>query len=206
MKLIDITMTLNNETPAWPGDEHFHYERTMTMEQTGSVNIGQFKASNHTGTHLDAPFHYDDNGLKIADLPPERFIGDALVVNMEGKTIIQAEDLRAFEYSGVTKLLFRTTSWNDRNEFPEHYTVISSDAAEFLHSQGIDLIGIDTPSVDPVESKDLAAHHSLYKHDILILEGLELDHAAPGVYELMAFPLKMGEADGSPVRAILRQK
>ncbi|ARI75965.1 arylformamidase [Halobacillus mangrovi] len=206
MKLIDISMHLNNQTPEWPGDEPFHYKLTMSIEETESVNIGQFTASNHTGTHIDAPFHYDNEGLKVADLPPERFIGEALVINMENKKVIRKKDLQSFQFNGVTKVLFRTKSWEDRKQFPQSYTVIGEDVAEFLYDKGIDLIGVDTPSVDPETSKDLPAHHSLYKHDLLILEGLQMDHVAPGAYELMAFPLKMDEADGSPVRAILKQK
>lgn len=206
MKLIDISMNLNNKTPAWPGDAPFHYKLTMSIEETGSVNIGQFTASNHTGTHIDAPFHYDNEGLKVADLPPERFIGEALVINMENKKVISKEDLQSFQFNGVTKVLFRTMSWEDRKQFPQSYTVINEDVAEFLYDKGVDLIGVDTPSVDPETSKELPAHHSLYNYDLLILEGLQLDHVAPGAYELMAFPLKMDEADGSPVRAILKQK
>lgn len=197
-------MTLNSSTPPWPGDENFEYTLTASMEETSSVNVGQFQSSNHTGTHVDAPFHYDDKGLKIADLPPERFIGDALVLNMEGKETITADDLRPFDFTGVQKVLFRTNSWEDRTQFPASYTTIGEDAGAFLTEEGIDLIGIDTPSVDSETSKDLPAHHSLYANDILILEGLLLDHAAPGIYELMAFPLKMEDADGSPVRAILK--
>ncbi|MFQ3545225.1 arylformamidase [Halobacillus rhizosphaerae] len=206
MQLIDISMSLTNETPAWPGDETFHYKLSASMEETGSVNVGQFKASNHTGTHVDAPFHYDSDGLKLGDIPMERFTGDALVVNVEGIETIMAEDLTSFDFSGVKKVLFRSMSWSDRSIFPSSYTVIGEDVGNFLKEQGIDLIGVDTPSVDPETSKNLTGHHSLYKNDILILEGIQLDHVAPGIYELFAFPLKMEEADGCPVRAMLRQK
>ncbi|MBH0230489.1 arylformamidase [Halobacillus yeomjeoni] len=206
MKLIDISMTLDDQTPPWPGDQPFKYNLTFSMEETGSVNVGQLKASNHIGTHIDAPFHYDSDGLRVADLPVERFLGDALVINMENKKNITKDDLHPFEYHGVKKVLFRTNSWKDRSEFPKDYTVIGADVGPYLRAKGIDLIGVDTPSVDPETSKELNAHHSLYENDILILEGLQLEHVAPGVYELMAFPLKMKEADGSPVRAVLRQK
>ncbi|MCP3031049.1 arylformamidase [Halobacillus sp. A1] len=206
MKVIDISMPLNSSTPPWPGDQPFEYKVTWSMEDTGSVNVGQFQSSNHLGTHVDAPFHYDSDGAKIADLPLERFIGSALIVNMEGKSTISAKDLEPFQFEGVTIVLFRSMSWSDRSVFPGEYTVIDKDVAPFLKGKGIDMIGVDTPSVDPETSKDLPAHHSLYEQDILILEGLLLEHAAPGIYELMAFPLKMDEADGSPVRAVLRQK
>ncbi|GGF21119.1 kynurenine formamidase [Halobacillus andaensis] len=206
MKLIDISMSLNAKTPPWPGDQSYSYKLTWGMEETGSVNVGQFQSSNHLGTHVDAPFHYDNDGSTIGELPIERFIGEALVVNMEGKSKIEASDLEPFQFEAVDKVLFRTLSWEDRSEFPGEYTVIAEDVAPFLNERGINLIGVDTPSVDPETSKELPAHQSLNQEDILILEGLELSHVAPGVYELMAFPLKMDEADGSPVRAVLRQK
>ncbi|MCP3027464.1 arylformamidase [Halobacillus sp. A5] len=206
MKLIDISMSLNAKTPPWPGDQAFSYKLTSGMEETGSVNVGQFQTSNHTGTHVDAPFHYDNDGSTIGELPIERFIGDALVVNVENKSMIEAGDLEPFKFEAVTKVLFRSLSWENRSEFPGKYTVISEDVAPFLKEKGIDLIGIDTPSVDSETSKNLPAHHSFKNEDILILEGLDLDHVSPGIYELMTFPLKMDEADGSPVRAVLRHK
>ncbi|UOQ45245.1 cyclase family protein [Halobacillus salinarum] len=207
MSLIDISMPLTNQTPGWPGDEVFRYQLSATFEDTGTVNVGKFSSSNHTATHVDAPFHYDPNGLKLGEIPLERFSGDALVVNVEGIAEITASDLKPFDFSNVNKVLFRSNSWADRTRFPNHgYTVIGEDAAPFLKEQNIDLIGVDTPSVDPENSKELTAHHSLYKQDILILEGIQLDHVAPGIYELFAFPLKMEEADGSPVRAVLKQK
>ncbi|WP_082232553.1 arylformamidase [Halobacillus massiliensis] len=206
MKWIDISMSLNSQTPPWPGDEPFQYKLTWAMEDTGSVNVGQFQASNHIGTHIDAPFHYDSNGEKAASLPLDRFAGDVLVINMENKDKISAADLEPFDYKNVEKVIFRTLSWKDRSVFPSSYTVIGEDAGPFLKQKGVHLIGIDTPSVDPETSKDLPGHHSLYGADILILEGLVLDHVAPGIYELAAFPLKMEDADGSPVRAVLKQK
>ncbi|MGP4059261.1 arylformamidase [Halobacillus sp. H74] len=205
MKLIDITMPLNNATPPWPGDEPFQYQLTFSMEETGSVNVGQFKGSNHIGTHVDAPYHYDSEGLKIAEIPLERFTGKALLVSIEGKSKISAEDLQHVDFRNVDKVLFKTNSWKDRSKFPETYTVIGEDMGPFLHEKGINLIGVDTPSVDPETSKKLLGHHSLYNHDILILEGLQLAHVTPDIYELMAFPLKMEEADGSPVRAVLKK-
>lgn len=204
MKLIDISMTLNDHTPPWPGDEPFQYDLTFSMEDTGSVNVGQFKGSNHIGTHVDAPYHYDSSGLKIAEIPVDRFCGKALVVLMENVDVISRADLEGIEFRSAEKVLFQTNSWKDRRQFPENYTVIGEDVGPFLKKQGIDLIGIDTPSVDPEKSKKLAGHHSLYANDILILEGIELSHVTPGTYELMAFPLKMELADGSPVRAVLR--
>ncbi|SFK59688.1 Kynurenine formamidase [Halobacillus dabanensis] len=204
MNFIDISMPLTNNTPPWPGDEPFEYKLTFSMEETGSVNVGQFKGSNHIGTHIDAPFHYDSNGWKTAEIPLERFSGPALVVPIKNQTTITAQLLQGIDFSGVDKVLFHTGSWEDRTSFPNQYTVIGEDVGPFLNSKGIHLIGVDTPSVDPETSKELVGHHSLYNNDILILEGIQLSHVPPGIYELFAFPLKMEQADGSPVRAVLR--
>ncbi|MBN8236133.1 arylformamidase [Halobacillus kuroshimensis] len=204
MKWMDISMKLDAETPPWPGDEPFTYEVTYAMEDTGSVNVGQFKGSCHIGTHVDAPFHYDSSGARIADLPVERFSGKAVVVHLDRPEVIHKEQVMDIDLTEVDKILFRTNSWPDRSAFPASYSVIGSDLAAYLAEQGIDLIGVDTPSVDPETSKDLPAHHSLCAHDLLILEGLVLENIQPGIYELMAFPLKMTQADGSPVRAVLR--
>lgn len=204
MKFIDITMSLNNDTPPWPGDEPFEYKLTWSMEDTGSVNVGQFKGSNHIGTHVDAPYHYDSAGLKIADLPVDRFSGRALVVSVKDDSVITKKLLEKLDLSEVSIVLFHTESWKDRKRFPDRYTVIGEDVGPFLKQKGIDLIGIDTPSVDPETSKELKGHHTLYKNDILILEGIDLSQVSTGMYELFAFPLKMEQADGSPVRAVLR--
>ncbi|SEA73193.1 arylformamidase [Thalassobacillus cyri] len=206
MKIIDISMLLDQQTPPWPGDEQYAYHLTWSMEETGSVNVGSIKMSNHTGTHVDAPFHYDNKGLKIAELPLERFHGQTVVVGIEGKTMVGAKDLTGINFSGVSKLLLKSNSWKDRTAFPEDYTVLGDDLGPFLNRNGIDLVGVDTPSVDPETSKELKAHHSLYENDVLILEGLVLDHVEPDRYELNAFPLNLAEADGSPVRAVLKQR
>ncbi|MYL20342.1 arylformamidase [Halobacillus litoralis] len=204
MMWMDISMKLDTKTPPWPGDEPFKYEITYSMEETGSVNVGQFKGSCHIGTHVDAPFHYDSSGSRIADLPVDRFTGRAVVVHLDQPEMIHKEHITDIDLTGVDKILFRTNSWPDRSDFPSAYTVVGSDLAGYLAEHGVDMIGVDTPSVDPETSKELPAHHSLCAHDLLILEGLVLDSVLPGTYELMAFPLKMAEADGSPVRAVLR--
>ncbi|SEH47429.1 Kynurenine formamidase [Halobacillus karajensis] len=204
MKFIDISMSLNNDTPPWPGDEPFEYKLTWSMEETGSVNVGQFKGSNHIGTHVDAPFHYDSKGLKMGELPVDRFSGRTVVIPVKEKSTITASLLKNVNLNGVSKVLFHTNSWEDRTRFPDSYTVIADDVGPYLKTQNIDLIGVDTPSVDPETSKELIGHHTLYNNDILILEGIDLSNVAPGFYELFAFPLKMEQADGSPVRAVLR--
>lgn len=202
--MIDISRRLEKGVPTWPGDTPFSYEVSWSKEQSGSVNVGKLTMSIHTGTHMDSPFHFDNDGRKVLDLDLNLYVGPARVIDVSGKLSIGAEDLLVHDLDGVTRLLLRTNSWKNSDEFPTEITYLRADLAPFLAEKGIQLIGVDVPSVDPLDSKELVAHHGLHAHDIHILEGLILDRVEPGDYELIALPLPLAEADGSPVRAVLR--
>ena len=204
MKLYDISRPLKRGMPTWPGDTPFQYEVSWPKSDSGSVNVGKLTMSIHTGTHVDAPFHFDDEGRKITDLDLNLYVGQAKLVDVAGRTSIGADDLVNVDLTGITRLLLRTSSWSDPNQFPESICYLRPDLAPFLAEQGIRLIGVDVPSVDPLDSKELPAHHGLHQNDIHILEGLWLEDVEPGIYELIALPLQIEEADGSPVRAVLR--
>lgn len=204
MKMLDISRSLQTGVPTWPGDTPFQYEVSWPKSESGSVNVGKLTMSIHTGTHVDAPFHFDDEGRKMLALDPELYVGAARLVDVSGKPSIGREDLEGIDLAGVTRLLLRTDSWGDPNVFPTEICYLRPDLPPFLAEKGIRLIGVDVPSVDPLDSKELAAHHGLHQHDIHILEGLSLNHVEPGDYELIALPLPLVEADGSPVRAVLR--
>jgi arylformamidase len=202
--LIDISEPLRGGMPVWPGDTEFSFELGWTKEQSGSVNVGRLTMSTHTGTHVDAPFHFDDEGLKVIELDPGVYVGPARVIEAPGEDGIGAKELRQHALEGVSRLLIKTGSWRDRNVFPERITYLRPDAAPFLAEKGIRLVGVDVPSVDPIDSKDLPAHHALRSNGIHILEGAVLDGVEPGDYELISLPLALQGADGSPVRAVLR--
>jgi arylformamidase len=204
MSLIDISRRLGKGVPTWPGDTPFSYEVSWSKEQSGSVNVGKLTMSVHTGTHIDAPFHFDNDGRKVIELDPQIYVGRARMIDLSGRDSIGAADLAGHDLEGVERLLLRTGSWSNPEQFPERITYLRADLAPFLAGKGIRLIGVDVPSVDPLDSKELAAHHGLHAHQIHILEGLLLDHVEPGDYELIALPLPLVEADGSPVRAVLR--
>lgn len=206
MKIFDVSRKLKNGMPVWPGDTDFTYEVSWPLEESGSVNVGRLEMSTHTGTHVDAPFHFDNSGKRIIELDLNLYIGPARVIDMIGAESIGAVDLNGINLEGCKRVLFRTLAWANPDVFPEKIPHIELDLAPFLASKGIQLIGMDVPSVDPIDSKDLPAHNSLHKHGIHILESLLLDDIEPGDYELIALPLPLVEGDGSPVRAILRQK
>ncbi|WP_445613186.1 arylformamidase [Geobacillus sp. YF-1] len=202
---IDISQRLDEHTPVWPGDTPFSYRIRWHKEDSGSVNVGQITMSTHTGTHIDAPFHFDNKGKKVIDLDVNIYIGPARVIHLSNPKKIGIDELQQIDLNGVTRLLIYTGAWTNRNTFPETIPYIDAPLAPYLRKYGIRLIGVDLPSVDPLTSKRLPAHHELHRCGIHILEGLVLDHVPPGDYELAALPLPLVNGDGSPVRAVLRK-
>lgn len=203
-KWIDISQPLTYMIGHWPGDIPFSYEITFSKQQTGSVNIGQVTTSLHTGTHVDAPFHFKNDGAGVDQLDINIFIGPARVIDVSTFAEINRHVLSKFDLTGAERLLLQTSVPNNPAVFPEKIPALSADTGPFLRENGIFLIGVDVPSVDQLDSKEMRAHHSLYENGIHILENVMLDHVEPGDYELIALPLKMEGADGSPVRAAIR--
>ncbi|MBW3494254.1 arylformamidase [Bacillus mycoides] len=201
---IDISQPLNNDIATWPGDTPFSYEVSWSKEDSGSVNVGKLTMSIHTGTHIDAPFHFDNDGKKVLDLDIQVYVGPARIIDVSNLESIGKKELENFHLEGVERLLLRTSSHGKVNEFPDVIPHLRADIAAFLSEKGIRLIGVDVPSVDPLDDKELAAHHQLFKHGIHILENVVLDHVVDGDYELIALPLALTDADGSPVRAVIR--
>jgi arylformamidase len=202
---IDISQILNDKIPVWPGDTPFQYKVSWGMEESGSVNVGQVTMSTHTGTHIDAPFHFDNEGKKVIDLDLNLYMGPAQVIHLEQPASIGMKELENVSLQGVKRLLIKTDAWTDKKVFPESIPAIEPELAAYLAEQGVQLLGLDLPSVDPLDSKELHAHHQLNSHGIHILEGLVLDGIDPGDYELAALPLPFEQADGSPVRAVIRK-
>lgn len=202
---IDISQPLNNQLAHWPGDIGFSYECAASIGEQSAANVGQISASCHNGTHIDAPFHYDNSGDKVIDLDLDLYIGHAKVIDVSSRDHIDARFLETFDLEGTERLLLHSSFPNDPTRFSDDYPSLDPDIAPFLASKGIKLLGIDMPSVDTMEgSKEMTVHHALYENSIYILENVMLDHVAPGDYELIALPLPMEEADGSPVRAVIR--
>lgn len=198
-------MPLTNRTPAWPGDTPFSFNVNWTKMDSGSVNVGKLVTSVHMGTHVDAPFHFEDDAPRIDQMDINRYVGKALVVDCQGLPSVGADHLEGTDISDVSIVLLKTMSWEDRSKFPESITYLDASVGPFLKNKAVKLIGVDTPSVDPLDSKELGAHHSLWENDVAILEGIVLNHVNPGMYECIALPLFIEGGDGSPVRAILRE-
>ncbi|MED3726770.1 arylformamidase [Priestia filamentosa] len=203
---IDVSQRLDNNIAVWPGDTPFSYEVDVSKEESGSVNIGKLTLSTHTGTHIDAPFHFDNEGKKVIDLDINLYIGSAVVVHLPNRQLIEKEELEKLNLDNVTRLLIRTDAWQNRTVYPEEIPTLESEAIDYLASIGVLLIGFDLPSVDHMKSKTLPNHHKLASSGIHILEGLILDDIPSGHYQLIALPLPLIEGDGSPVRALLKKE
>ena len=205
MRIYDITLPIESTLAAWPGDTPYTFTSNLKICNGESVNLGSVSLSVHTGSHADAPYHYDDSGETIEQLSLSVYLGPAMVVDVSGKSVIQCADLPSELLSQAPRLLLKTDSWTDHTRFPETVPVLASEVPAYLQAHGIFLLGLDVPSVDALDSKDLPIHHALGACRIHILESLLLAEVPPGLYELTALPLKLLGADGSPVRAILRE-
>ncbi len=205
-RLIDISPRIGPGVPVWPGDTPPAWEWTAALERGDPMNLGKLTLSPHTGTHVDAPLHLVAGGEDVASLPVEIFWGRARVVSWIGRSALDRGSLEGLDWQGVERVLFRTRRAEEPLRYRPGYVVLQPAAARFLCEQGVTLVGVDTPSVDPFDSTDLPAHRVLARARVAILECLELGEVAAGDYELAALPLKLAGADASPVRAVLRAR
>jgi arylformamidase len=201
--LIDISPLIGAAIRVWPGDTPFARTVNLDMAAGANLTLSDIRTTLHVGAHADAPSHYLAAGDDIAARSLSYYIGACSVVHVEVEGRIYPEDL-ARKNINSPRVLFRTGTFPDPNAWNDDFASLSPELVHHLHARGVVLIGIDTPSVDPFESKELEAHHALAEHDMANLEGLVLEHVPEGEYELIALPLRIAGADGSPVRAVLR--
>lgn len=198
--LIDISMPVAQGMTVWPGDTETRTRWNMRLEKGDSANLGTIELSLHAGTHADAPLHFAASGAPIDQLDLDAFWGPVRVVDACG-----LDELGPGLFDDeAERWLIRTGAWHDRRGFPESIPVLTEAAIARLGGMHATLVGLDLPSVDPLDSKSLSNHHHLERLGIRILENLVLDHVKPGEYELSAIPLRICGMDASPVRAVLR--
>ena len=203
--MIDITIPVREGVAVWPGDTPYRMVWNMRQEDGDSVNLGTVTMSFHTGTHADAPVHFLPEGDGIAACDLTAYCGPAVVVDVTGCCLIRLQTLMATDLMDAKRVLFKTSAWPDHTTFPPAVPVMEQGVPAYLSRQGVVLVGVDVPSVDCIDSKELPNHHALADCGIAILESLDLRSVSAGLYELIALPLRLVGADGSPVRAILRR-
>jgi len=207
-RLLDISRPLYTGAPHWPGDLGTSFRLVSRIADGRAANVGHLEIGIHSGTHADAPYHYCENGARIDELSPDLFVGASRVIDARGASSFTPALFAGLAPEVLTmtpRVLFRTDVWSDPATFPTTWPLLAPGMAGWLAAAGVALIGLDVPSVDPVDSTGMAIHHQLHAAGILILESLDLHGIDAGVYELIALPLKVRGADGSPVRAVLRR-
>jgi arylformamidase len=211
MKIYDISLTVTPSLPVWPGDPAIVLERISKMEEGENNNVSRLETSVHAGTHVDAPYHFLQEGKTIESLPLEVLVGPAQVIALgEDVDLISADVLKSAGLeAGTERVLFKTRNskiW-ERNEpdFQTGFVAVSPDGASYLVEQGIRLVGVDYLSVAPYK-QSTPTHRILLGASMVILEGVDLTGVPAGHYELCCLPLKLGGSDGAPARAILIER
>ena len=200
----DISPLISAAIPVWPGDTPFDAAPTWEIQDGCPVRVSKMTMTTHLGAHTDAPSHYDSAGKTIDQVSLDTYIGPCRVIHCIGTQRVEAADLEGKLAGTPPRVIVRTYATAPR-DWDAGFAPISPDAIALLARHGVTLVGTDTASLDPQDSKTLDAHHMVRAHGMAILEGVVLDDVAEGDYELVALPLKLAGMDASPVRAILRR-
>jgi arylformamidase len=205
-RLWDISPPIAPQTPPFPGDTPFSLQWTATIGPGCPVNLSAITMSPHVGAHADAPLHYASGAKTIGEVDLAPYLGHCRVIHaIACGALVRREHLQHAVGEGLPpRVLVRTcerapTVWSDE------FSAYAPETIAWLAGLGVRLVGIDSQSVDPAASKELASHQNLLRHDLRVLENLVLDDVPEGDYELIALPLKLVTADASPVRAVLRE-
>ena len=205
-KLWDISQTLRPDLPVWPGDTPFSHGRRWSQGADSPVTVSRFETTVHAGSHADAPLHYSPTGISAAEAPLGAYVGPCRLVDARGQgPSISAAFVERAVCAPPARVLFRTYDRFPLDAWRRDFTCISAQAVHALAAMGVRLVGLDSPSLDPQDSKTMDAHRAVLAADMRVLEGLVLDDIPPGDYELIALPLKLAGLDASPVRAVLRE-
>jgi arylformamidase len=205
--IYDITRTVTPTTAVWPGDASYNVATVLDLAQGSSVNLTTISLSPHTGTHADAYFHYTAMGAHPSAMPLDAYIGRAKVVTVSKRDgALLPEDFAQVDMTDVQRLLIHShVSDLPDDQWASEFPYLSIELIEWLAGYGVRLIGLDSPSVDAFDSTGLPCHHAIKAHGMVNLELLTLRGVPDGDYELIALPLNLDLACGSPVRAILRE-
>ena len=207
MRTYDITLTISPDLPSWPGDPRVELERVRKIEDGSNANVSRVDMGVHTGTHVDAPFHFLQDGITVDQIDLSLLTGRAYVLHLPDVDVITAPVLENAQIPPRTRrVLFKTRnseSWaKEDQDFNADFVGLSEDGADYLVKRGVKLVGMDYLSVAPYK-KSRPTHESLLKAGVVIVEGLDLSEVSQGRYTLYCLPLKIANSDGAPARAIL---
>jgi len=205
MRLWDISPPVAPGSPVFPGDTPYAQAWAAQIGPGCPVNVSSLTLSPHVGAHADAPLHYDPQGVPVGALDLEPYLGPCRVIHAIGcRPLVRWEHLAHAGRDLPPRVLVRTYQRMPVDRWDPQLAAFAADTVERLADAGVRLVGIDTASIDPAESKDLPSHQVIRRRGLRVLENLVLDEVPEGDYELIALPLKLMTADASPVRAVLR--
>ncbi len=211
MTFYDVSLPISEELPTWPGDPGISMKLASSLARGDAANVTRLTMGVHTGTHIDAPVHFEPKGTSVDGLSLEVLMGPCRVFDLTtAKESVGRADLEKLDFSDVVRVLLKTrnSEWWARGEkkFQKQFVHLREDGAGLLLERGVKLVGVDYLSVERFESPDHATHHALLRREVVIVEGLNLSAVPAGDYELIALPIKLKGADGAPTRVVLRTR
>jgi arylformamidase len=204
-RIWDISPPVSAGAPVFPGDTPYAQEWSAELAPGCPVNVSRITMSPHVGAHADAPLHYEDGGASIGEVDVTAYLGPCRVIHAIGKgPLVQWNDIAHAAPGVPPRVLVRTYDRMPVDRWDGSLAAYAPETIEKLAALGVRLVGIDTASIDPADSKTLDSHQVIRRLGLRVLENLVLDDVPEGDYELIALPLKLMTADASPVRAVLR--
>ncbi|MGL1862876.1 MAG: cyclase family protein [Pseudodesulfovibrio sp.] len=209
MKIYDISLPVSDDMVCWEGDPPPRMRQVLSIANGDACNLTTISMGVHTGTHIDAPYHFLEKGVTTDCIKLGALIGECRVVHVESAITIEKEDLENLDLAGCKRLLFKTRnseSWaREDKEFNKDFIALGLSGARYIADLDIDLVGIDYLSIESYHSQHNEVHKTLLEKGVVILEGINLANVYEGTYELICLPIRLEDSEGAPVRAVLRE-
>ena len=207
-RLVDVSVSLQPGLATYPGNPEFELQPVKRVAAGASSNVSRLILGTHTGTHVDAPRHFFDEGAGVDGLPLDLLIGRARVIDLPFRGGITERHLADAGLREDLRVLLRTPNsalWNTSDGFHQDYSYLTEEGARYLVEQGVKVVGIDYLSVEQFKKPGAPAHRALLGENVVIIEGLNLSDADAGAYEMYCLPLRVAGADGAPARVVLQR-
>jgi len=203
LKWLDVSIPLRSGITVWPSDPPFEFLPQRRIAQGDRCNTSLLRLGTHTGTHVDAPWHFEESGARLDAVAADLYFGDALLLDLPDVDRITANVLPLTPLPQRVLFKTRNSDHPDDAPFNKDFVAIESDTAQRLVDDGVKVVGVDYLSVAPYKQPGAATHHGLLKSGVLIIEGLRLKGLAAGTYAFVVLPLPVADADGAPCRAFI---
>jgi arylformamidase len=206
MKVFDVTVPLRGDLPTYAGEPGVTLDYHKRLERGDPYNVSAISLGSHTGTHIDAPYHFIDGAPTVDEIPLDALVGPCVVAEHDGDARVTADDLDRWSLpQDTTRLLIKTRNGSlwDHSQFQEDYIALTVDAARWIVDRGIVLVGIDYMSIEEFGATSFVVHETLLEHNVVIVEWVDLRSVSPGSYQMVCAPLLVAGAEGAPARVLL---